>query len=197
MATVVREEGWPALDVHFWPQDRLLARQPAGETLVLRQEEMTQGLSAIGEHLARFGIEAGEAPRINETIVPYQQSLITNPALEALLNLYQGDLGAWSYPAEAPPSTHRELDFAWLNDVRGRNRRYQVIHEAAIGGRRRSADLEVALERAREREQQRLSSMSWRIRPPSARSLTSHDVFCDAERVRKVVHDHHPDGSMP
>ena len=78
LAAHVREHTWRGLDVHFWPQHLLLGRQPAGESLVLHQESITEGLVTVQQHLASYGITAGQAPRINETIVSYRPHLVTD-----------------------------------------------------------------------------------------------------------------------
>lgn len=162
----VDQHGWLDLDVHFWPQHLLLGRRPVGEVLVLRQESLAQGLGAVRQHLETHGVTAGEAPRINETIVGYQPDLVTGQALQALAQLYAEDFTAWDYLPEAPAARARDLDLDWLNDVRGRNRRYQVIHEAAMRGQARERELLDDLTRARSREHELLASTSWRLTRP-------------------------------
>lgn len=166
LARHVAEHGWDRFDVHFWPQHLLLGRKPAGTTLLLRQEALTDGLTSLQRHLASHGITAGPAPRINETIVGYQPDLVTAVALDVLLGFYAEDFQAWGYDADAPLAHHREVDVAWLNDVRGRNGRYQVVHKAAIDGRERERELTAAVDACRSREQELLSSTSWRLTRP-------------------------------
>lgn len=166
LAAHVDENGWQGFDVHFWPQHLLLGRRPAGPVLTLRQESLAEGLAAVQEHLASHGITAGPAPRINETIVAYHPDLVTATALEVLVAMYSEDFPAWDYRPEAPSARPRQIDFAWLNDVRGRNGRYQVVHEAAMHGETREHELLADVARARTREQELLASTSWRLTRP-------------------------------
>lgn len=166
LAEHVEENGWKGFDVHFWPQHLLLGRRPAGPVLTLRQESLADGLAAVQQHLASQGITAGPAPRINETIVAYQPDLVTGAAMEALLAMYSADFPAWDYLPEAPSAPARPIDLAWLNDVRGRNGRYQVVHEAAMHGETRERELLADVARARTRERELLASTSWRITRP-------------------------------
>ncbi|HEX5017530.1 MAG TPA: sulfotransferase family 2 domain-containing protein [Actinomycetes bacterium] len=166
LAKHVQEHTWAGSDVHFWPQHLMLGRQPAGSVLVLRQESMGEGIAAIQHHLATHGITAGPAPRINETIVAYQPTLVTDTALDALLSLYGEDFTTWNYLPERPEASARDVDLGWLNDVRGRNRRYQVIHEAAMSGEQREKELIAEVARAQTRERELLSSTSWKLTRP-------------------------------
>lgn len=166
LAQLVQDKGWQAMDVHLWPQHRLLSWEPPGQLVVLRQESMDQGITEITEHLAAHGIVAGPVPRINETIVPYQKELVSGPALETMLTLYRGDFEAWGYEEDAPAAPARTIDFAWLNDVRGRNQRYQTLHEAVTSGRARERELEIQLAAAHTQEQELIESTSWRLTRP-------------------------------
>ena len=65
-----------------------------------------------------------------------------------------------------PEASPREIDLAWLNDVRGRNQRYGVIHKAAMRGERRERELLAELSRARQREQELVGSTSWKVTHP-------------------------------
>ena len=47
---------WDDFDVHFWPQHRLLGRQPAGQTLFLRLDDMASGLEQIASQLRAAGM---------------------------------------------------------------------------------------------------------------------------------------------
>jgi hypothetical protein len=159
---------WEGIDVHFWPQHRLLAPVASGPDLVLRQEDMASGLTAISAHLAAHGIDPPAVPRINESVVPYQPELVTPVAAEAVQELYGNDFTDWSYDQAAPPGSARSIDLDWLNDVRGRNRRYAVMCAAAA--RRRDDDDREQLSRqlhavTAERDAV-LASTSWRVTRP-------------------------------
>jgi hypothetical protein len=173
----VAAKTWQGLDVHFWPQHLLLGRQPVGKVLVLRQESMATGIADIQAHLSSHGVESGPAPRINETIVPFQADFVTDAALEAVLALYEGEFAHWAYAAERPAPGRRDIDFDWLNDVRGRNGRYRVVHEAAARSDDREQELLADLSRARDREQALLNSTSWRLTRP---------IRAASEAMRKV-----------
>jgi hypothetical protein len=166
LADHVAANAWKGLDVHFWPQHLLLGRQPVGEVLVLRQESMASGIAELRAFLSSRGVDSGPVPRINETIVPYQADLVTDAALQAMLHLYEGDFPHWEYPAERPTPGERDIDFAWLNDVRGRNGRYRIVHGAASRGDEREQELLADLSRARDRERALLDSTSWRLTRP-------------------------------
>lgn len=157
---------WDGIDVHFWPQQHLLARPAPGPVLVLRQEAMAEGLAAITSHLRAHGIEPGQAARLNETVVGYRPELVDDATADLLRGLYDDDFAAWDYPRQLPTSTAAEPDLPWLNDVRGRNRRYGVLHRAALDGRQRTDVLEAELAVARRREQELLASTSWRVTRP-------------------------------
>ncbi len=162
----VSDHDFLAMDVHFWPQHLLLARHPVGVELVLRQESMGQGLAAIESHLRAHGLEAGTAPRINETVVPYRAELVSDRAADVAISLYEGDFDRWEYPRERPTSSSRTVDVDWLNDVRGRNRRYGVIHRALGGLRDENAQLRDEQSRLTRREQELLESTSWKLTGP-------------------------------
>lgn len=164
---------WSEMDVHFWPQHRLLARTPVGPVLLLRQESMAEGLQQIMAHLRERGVGVEPMPRFNENVVPYLPTFVSPEALAAIESLYATDFTNWDYAVETPPAGKHELDLPWLNDVRGRNRRYGVIHEAAIRSRRRVAQLSEELEAtrrdlrdARNRERDLRESNSWKVTQP-------------------------------
>lgn len=163
---VVDERGFESVDVHLWPQHRLLAREPKGAVLTLRQEAMSDGLSQIADHLRRHGVEPGAAPRINETVVPYRSELVTDQALASLVALYEDDLVHYDYAKERPPSSRRPFSIDWLNDVRGRNHRYGVLHQALIRESRESERLRREVDAARRREGELLDSTSWKATAP-------------------------------
>jgi hypothetical protein len=165
-AHVARMPDWQGVDVHFWPQNLLLRRSPTGQTLLLRQEAMKAGLEQIAHQLARHGIEPTPMPNINESVVPYQADFISHAALEMIIQLYGDDFAAWDYRAEIADARKQELDLAWLNDVRGRNRRYGVVHQAAMRSRKRVQALERELQAAQDREAALHASHSWRITRP-------------------------------
>ncbi|MEO8106547.1 MAG: sulfotransferase family 2 domain-containing protein [Actinomycetes bacterium] len=164
--TAVTENDFQAADVHFWPQHGLLGRDPAGSALVLRQETMSEGLATIEEHLRANGLDAGKAPHINETVVPYRNELVSDRAVELATVLYDGDFDRWQYSRERPPSSSRAVDIDWLNDVRGRNRRYGVIHRALRHQQRELSRLRDENGRLREREQELVDSTSWKVTTP-------------------------------
>ena len=150
---VTEAPDWEDLDVHFWPQHRLLGRQPLGQTLLVQQERMSSGLDQIRQHLKEHGIDAPPMPRINESVVPYQAEFISDSALQMIAQLYAGDFDRWDYRAQVAEARPKAVDLAWLNDVRGRNRRYGVIHRAATQGADRLHALEHELQLERENVQ--------------------------------------------
>ncbi len=162
----VSQLGFHKLDVHFWPQSKLLAHSPNGTELVVRQEAMGEGFAAIAQHLASHDLAAGTPPRINETVVPYRAELFTERAMETAINLYGDDFDRWHYSRELPPSGVRQVDIDWLNDVRGRNRRYGVLHHelSLIDAERSRVRAHDARLIAREREL--LESTSWKVTAP-------------------------------
>jgi hypothetical protein len=157
--------GWSGLDVHFWPQHLLLARPVVGEVLVLRQEDMAPGLERIGSQLADHGVTAPPVPRVNENVVPYLPTLVTPAALAAVQTVYAADFTKWRYASEAPEARSGDVDLDWLNDVRGRNRRYAVIHAAAVRGRTDEATLRRLAAVTADRDAL-LTSRSWRVTRP-------------------------------
>jgi len=163
---VVDDRGFESVDVHLWPQHRLLARSPAGETLTLRQEAMADGIAQIADHLRSHGIDAGSAPHINETVVPYRGELVTDLALASIVALYEGDLERFGYSQQRPPSSRRPLSIDWINDVRGRNHRYGVLHQALVAESREKEQRNRELEAARRREDELMTSTSWKVTRP-------------------------------
>jgi len=166
LASVVDVGGWESIDVHLWPQHLLLSRKPEGQTLELRQEAMADGLDAIGRHLASHGVGAGTAPRINETIIPYQQRLVGTSALASIVDMYAADFDRWSYERALPAGSSRDIDLDWLNDVRGRNSRYGVLHRALMHQSRERERLRKALDTANRRESELIESTSWKVTGP-------------------------------
>ncbi len=162
----VSEGDFLALDVHFWPQARLLARPMEGDELVVRQEHMAEGLAAIASYLAERDLEAGEAPRINETVVPYRDELVSDRTKDMAIALYGEDFERWQYPRDLPPSSSRPVDIEWLNDVRGRNRRYGVLHREVLRAHDENAHLRAEEERLSRRERELLNSTSWKVTRP-------------------------------
>lgn len=164
--SVVSEHDFDAVDVHFWPQHRLLGRPPSGPTLELRQESMGDGLRAVAEHLRTHGLDAGAAPRINETVVPYRTELISDRALALTAELYYADFERWHYDRVRPAGSDRPIDLDWLADVRGRNRRYGVLHSELIRISRENRQLHGDVLQLRRREQDLLGSTSWKVTGP-------------------------------
>ena len=111
-------------------------------------------------------MDAGPAPRINETIVPYQQHLVSESALAAIIDIYAADFDRWSYERELPASSKREIDLDWLNDVRGRNSRYGVLHRALMHQSRERERLRRELDTASRRESELTDSTSWKVTGP-------------------------------
>ncbi len=163
---LVSERGFLAVDVHLWPQFRLLARPPAGDGLVLRQESMAEGLRTIGEYLRQRGLDAGEAPRINETVIPYRAELVTDRTFDLVVSMYSDDFEHWQYERDRPRSSSRLIDIDWLNDVRGRNARYGVLHRALTHQRDENTRLETEIGHLRDRENDLLESTSWKLTGP-------------------------------
>jgi hypothetical protein len=163
---VVSASDFDVVDVHFWPQHRLLARPVAGEALELRQESMREGLMAITEHLKDRGLQAGDAPRLNETVVPYRAELVSDLALTLAVELYAADFARWRYDRERPASSSRAVDVDWLNDVRGRNRRYGVLHRSLIQQRAEKIALRDEVGHLKRREHELLDSTSWKVTGP-------------------------------
>jgi hypothetical protein len=169
----VTTHGWEDIDVHFWPQHRLLAPAAAGPVLVLRQEDMTTGLTAIAEQLTAHRIDPPPVPRINESVVPYRPELVNPLSAGTVARLYDADFRALDYDTTPPSGSSREVDLAWLNDVRGRNRRYAVMC-AAAARRRDEASSHGANQQQLTRQlatvtTQRdalLTSTSWRVTAP-------------------------------
>jgi hypothetical protein len=157
---------WDGIDVHLWPQHRLLARPAAGSTLLLRQEELAAGLARIEDHLRSHDIAVEPMPHVNENVVSYRADLVDPAAVELIGSLYADDFAAWDYAVEAPRTGRRSVDLDWLNDVRGRNRRFGVVHRAAVSERARAdrAERELAAERRRVDELE--SSRSWQVTRP-------------------------------
>ena len=162
----VSEHDFHRLDVHFWPQNRLLARPVAGDQLVIRQEAMSEGLAAVSSYLAQQGLDAGTAPRINETIVGYHDDLVSDQATEVAIKLYREDFNRWYDQVDPPTGGSRPVDIEWLNDVRGRNRRYGVIHRALMRVHDENSDLKDEYNRMLRREQELLDSTSWKVTSP-------------------------------
>ncbi len=157
---------WMTFDVHLWPQHLLLGREPAGSMLQLRQEAMTEGLETVAGHLRDHGITPTAPLRINENVIPYLPELVSDPALAAITALYDDDFTTLGYERAVPTADDRPIDLDWLNDVRGRNRRYEVVHRAAVEGRRLSEEQQDRL-RALEAELAALhASRSWRLTEP-------------------------------
>ena len=160
------DDAWAGFDVHFWPQHRLLGRTPSGPTLQLRQEAMGEGLAMISQHLYEHDIAPTEVARINENVIPYLPTLVSAAAMTSLIALYDADFEQYGYDPSAPSASDRPVVLDWLNDVRGRNRRYEVLHRSAVGGRQRSRALE---RRTRELEAELAalhSSRSWKLTQP-------------------------------
>jgi hypothetical protein len=164
--TTVSAQDFEAVDVHFWPQHRLLARSPAGKTLELRQESMSEGLAAIADHLRVHRLEVGSAPRINETVVPYRAELVKDTTVTMIVELYRADFERWHYAPERPAGSQRVVDLDWLADVRGRNRRYGVLHRELLRLRHDNERLDDHVQRLRQRERDLLTSTSWRVTGP-------------------------------
>lgn len=163
---VAEHDGWVDVDVHFWPQHRLLARTPEGPLLLLRQESMAAGLEQVDGRLREVGLTPGPLVRVNENVVPYMASLVPDETTAALADLYGADFSTWGYRVEAPAAPERGVDLAWLNDLRARNRRFEVVHRAAVGARHRVGELETALADSQRRERELLESTSWRATRP-------------------------------
>jgi hypothetical protein len=163
---IVTEQGFEAVDVHLWPQYRLLGRELIGPSLVLRQESMSDGFDAITKHLRDRGIEPGSPPRINETVVPYRQEWFSADTLQQTLELFAGDFDQWNYAGELPPSSSRSTDLNWLNDVRGRNARYGVLHRALMRQHRERQRMQRELDSAQRRQSELVDSTSWKVTGP-------------------------------
>ena len=166
LGQVVDERGFDEIDVHLWPQHRLLARTPLGPVLTLRQEAMKGGLDQIADHLRSHGIDPGTAPRINETVVPYLNELVTDKAFSSVVAIYGDDLDHFGYSRERPPSSSRPLDIDWLNDVRGRNQRYGFLHRSLLHESDENRRLRREVETAHRREEELLGSTSWKATAP-------------------------------
>jgi hypothetical protein len=166
LGRVVDARGFDEVDVHLWPQHLLLARTPKGPVLTLRQEAMTDGLDRIADHLRMHGVNPGTAPWINETVVPYLDELVTDEAFASVVDIYRDDLDYFGYSRERPPSSRRPLDIDWLNDVRGRNGRYGLLHRSLIHESEENRRLRRAAEAAQRREEELLASTSWKVTAP-------------------------------
>jgi hypothetical protein len=163
---VSKTGSWSDLDVHFWPQHRLLARPVTGRPLVLRQEALAEGLQVVEAQLREHGVSVAPMPHVNENVVSYRDDLVDGATAELLGSIYEADFLTWDYEVGAPRSGRREVDLDWLNDVRGRNRRYGVVHRALGSERRRADRAERDLAEARRRGAELVASHSWRVTRP-------------------------------
>ncbi|MCZ3387765.1 MAG: sulfotransferase family 2 domain-containing protein [Actinomycetia bacterium] len=163
---VVEAGDFAAVDVHFWPQHRLLGRPASGDVLELRQETMREGLDTIAQHLLAHELDPGEPLRINETVVPYRAELVSDAALKLTCELYTADFARWGYALERPSSSSRTVNVDWVNDVRGRNRRYGVLHRALMQLRHENDSLRGEIGHLRGREHELLDSTSWKVTGP-------------------------------
>lgn len=170
LSSHVAQEGWAEVDVHFWPQSALLSREPVGPTLLLRQDDIASGLAEIRSWLTDHDVVASDRQRLNETVVAYQPSFVTQ-GLDSIFALYPQDFDRYDYPTEVPSAPELPVDLDWVNDVRGRNRRFGVVHETAVTAQHRAAHLEAQLRQARQRVEDLEHSTSWRVTRP-LRSLS-------------------------
>lgn len=127
---------------------------------------MAEGLRTIGEYLRQRGLDAGEAPRINETVIPYRTELVTDRTFDLVVSMYSDDFEHWQYERDRPRSSSRLINIDWLNDVRGRNARYGVLHQALIHQRDENARLETEIGHLKDRENDLLESTSWKVTGP-------------------------------
>ena len=166
LAAHVDENGWKGFDVHFWPQHLLLGRRPAGRVLTLRAGVARRGAGrrAGASRVPWHHRGAGTTDQRDDRRLPPRPG--DRGGDGSSLALYSADFPAWDYLPRLLRRGARPIDFAWLNDVRGRNGRYQVVHEAAMHGETRERELLADVARARTREQELLASTSWRITRP-------------------------------
>jgi len=176
------DRSWKGIDGHLYPQHLVLGAFLPDQATFIRTEDMGHGVELIRKHLAEHGIEAGPMPRFNEAVVPYQQDLISDTALEVITDMYQKDFTTFDYEEMVPPSKDKEVSFDWLNDVRDRNRHWGLardeltrLRQRVGGGSNRSAprsgDADVQRLRRRVAELERenaamRTSTSWRVTTP-------------------------------
>ena len=181
---------WKGIDGHLYPQHLVLGAFLPDKATFVRTEKMSSGVELIQKHLAQHGIEAGPMPRFNEAVVPYQQDLVSDEAVEVIASLYQRDFSTFDYEPVAPASKDKEISVDWLNDVRDRNRHWGMardeltrLRKRAGGGRRRPAptggDAEVRRLRRRVSELERenaamRSSTSWKVTRPLRALRSGH-----------------------
>lgn len=172
--------GWSELDVHFWPQCGLLSHQINGTSLLLRQEAPDEAIRTMRKRLSEAGLNPGPMPRMNESVVRFSPHLVSARAARTVARLYAPDFAAWAYEPEPPDAPHVPVDIPWLNDVRGRNRRYAVVRRVAVRRGKMLARLREELTASRDalaRAEQRASSAeqfaselqasrSWRVTRP-------------------------------
>jgi len=127
---------------------------------------MGSGMARIMLQLKEHGIDAQPMPRLNENVLPYKHQFVSERAHESIAALYAADFERFGYSTELPKGSSQEPDLPWLNDLRGRNRRYQVIHEVATRNRDRVIELNRELVDARRRERELLDSRSWKLTRP-------------------------------
>lgn len=193
LALAGAEAEWSTLDVHLWPQHLLLHRALAADHVLVRQERLDGDLVPVRARLRDAGLEPGALPTVNEAATAYRADCVTPDVHAALIDLYAGDFDQLSYgPDDVPAGRTRAVDVRWINDVRGRNRRFgQVVEEARRHQREsaRLADEVTSLRDQRDalarREAELMTSTSWRLTAPMRRAVDN------GRRLRTALHRRH------
>lgn len=204
------DEPWTSLNAHNWPQHLLLQTYLDSPHLLVRQESLQEDLTPVRHRLEQAFGQAGPLPRLNISLLAAHPDVLTEGALEAIYSAYSGDFDVFGYQRSAPSRPADPPSLGWINDVRGRNRRYGVVQHAATRLERKVNSLQAANEdlrsqgdalrrqldesrHANDRLRHRVASLRDRLETSrkELRSLRrrNHGLDAEATHLHKELHD--------
>lgn len=130
---VARRE-YPSIRNDHWAlQTTLLCRDRVSYDRIGKVEDVSELLSKLGDHLARFGATLPPLVRRNEGLIPWDPALLTRRCVELIRELYKDDFDVLGYSRE-PPGPQAVLDerewrtaIAVIRMIRARHERLAVM----------------------------------------------------------------------
>ena len=174
-------------DPHWTPQADLLRPDIIGYSKVSQIERPDELRDALARRLGSAASNPFVRGRLNESLIPYQEALITARSQALIRRLYEKDFEVFKYSAELPASReafseeHFALARTAIRLISGRNQRFGEIRRASHETRLAAAAQTV------ENEQLRVQLESYRAQVAALQAEGSVRAELECERAQATA----------
>lgn len=131
--TYLYEHEYPHFEDDHWNvQARLLRPDQLRYSFIGKMEEMSEAVRRFQHHLLQFNIQVPIIPKINDSLIKYNQDYITDQSRDLIKLMYQEDFETFGYSSELPTIREKSyIKFDYLSGICDRNARIGYLHDIA------------------------------------------------------------------